>query len=70
MSLCLRQEFLHHRSVDIRQPEIAPLIAVGQLGVIHAQAVQQRRIQVVHVDRILGDVVAVVVGLAVANARP
>src|ERR1039457_5677489 len=42
----LRQEFFHDRSVDIRQTEVAPLVAVGELGVIHTQAVQQRGVHV------------------------
>ena len=37
---------------------------IGQLRVIDAKAMQNRRLEIVHVDRIFRDVVAVVVGLA------
>ena len=44
------------------RPEMPALEFVCQPRVIDAQAVQNRRLQIVHVDRILGDVVAVIVG--------
>ena len=61
--LCPKQR-LHHRPHHVGQPEMPALELVGQPRVIDAQAVQDGRVQVVHVDRIAGDVVAVVVGLA------
>ena len=57
------------RSLDIGQAEIAAGVAVGQPFVVEAQQVQHRRVQVVDVDLVLGGVVAVVVGGAVAEAR-
>ena len=36
--------------MDIGQAEIAALETIGQLGVIEAQQVQQRRVQIVDVD--------------------
>ena len=41
-----------------------------ELRVVDAQAVQDRGVEVVDVRRVLGDVVAEVVGLAVDHARP
>ena len=40
--------------MHIGQPEVAALEAVGQLRVIEAEQVQNRRVQVVDVDRVLG----------------
>ena len=55
--------------MNIGQPEIPALELVRQPRVIDAQAVQHRGVQIVHVDRVARDVVAEVVGLAVAHAR-
>lgn len=41
------KEFMDQLAKHIRQPEIPPLVAVGQLGVIESEKVQQRRVQVV-----------------------
>ena len=50
---CLRlQNRLHHFPTHIRQPELAALELVRQPHVIDAQAVQNRGLQIVHVDRI------------------
>ena len=56
-------------AIHVRQPEIAAGVAVGQPGVIQAQQVQDRRVQVVDVDLVFDRVIAVVVGLAVGEAR-
>jgi len=55
-------------AVDVRQPMVAALIAEGQAAVVDAEQMQHRRVQVVDVDAILGDVVAEVVGRAVGIA--
>ena len=68
-TLHLRQNLRHHIPADVRQPEMAALELVGQLLVVDAQAVQDRGVQVVDVDRVVDDVVAEVVGLAVGDAR-
>src|SRR5436190_6262707 len=57
-------------SLHIRQPKISSLKTVRQLRVVDSQAVQQRGVQVVHVDGIFGDVVAIIVGLTVTDSRP
>ncbi len=61
----LGEDVLDDRAVHVGQAEVAALEAVGQPLVVDAQAVQDRGVQVVDVDRLLGDVVAEVVGLAV-----
>src|ERR1043165_4469710 len=63
-----RQHFAHSPSSQIGQPKLAAAEAIGQAFVIDAEAVQDRRVQVVDVDVILGDVVAVLVGAAVDDA--
>ena len=63
------QNLAQHFTVHIGQAEVAALELVGQPGVVDAQAVQHRGVQVVDVDRVANDVVAVVVGLAVSDAR-
>ena len=55
-------------SVDIGQAIVATLKTVGQVLVVDAHAMQQRRVEIVDVNRILRDIVAVVVGFAVTNA--
>ena len=64
--MILQQNRLDHFPRHIRQPEIAPLELIRQPLVIDPQAMQNRRLQIVHMHRIFGDVVAVIVGLAVA----
>ena len=61
--LFLRQHLLHNVPRDIRQPEIAAHVAVGQLRVIQAQAVQHRRLQIVNVDLVFGDIESQIVRL-------
>jgi len=53
--------------VHIGEPEVTPLGAEREPLVIEAQAVQDRRLQVVHMHLIAGDVKAQFVGLAVAD---
>ena len=51
--------------MDVGEAEVASLEPVGQLGVIDAQAMEQGGVEIVNVHRVVDDVVAVVVGLAV-----
>ena len=55
--------------MHVRQPEVAALELVDQPGVVDPQQVQDRRVQVVDLDRVLDDVVGEVVGLAQASCR-
>ena len=63
----LREQLLHDLAVHVGQAEVAALEAVGQLRVVDAEQVQDRGVQVVDVDGVVDDVVAEVVGLAVAR---
>ena len=55
--------------MNIRQPEVATLIAVRQPFVVETHAVQNRRIEIVNMDRILHNVVTVVIRLTERHAR-
>ena len=61
----LGQDGLDEISVDVGQPIVAALEAIGQSGVVDPEQMKDRRVQIVHMHRILGDVVAVFIGLAV-----
>src|SRR5438876_5309106 len=65
----LRQNCLHHLTMHIRQPEIPPLEPIRQPRMVDPQAVQNRRVEIMHVHRVLHDVVAVIIRLAVADPR-
>ena len=62
------EQRLHHVAMHVRETEVPPLGAVGQLRVIDAEDVHDRRVQIVDVHRIADDVVAEVVGLTVRVA--
>ena len=48
--------------MDVGQAEISALETIGQLGVVEAEQVQDRGVQVVHVNEVLYDVEAEIVG--------
>ena len=50
-------------SMHIGETEVTPLEAIGQLLVVDPQQMQHRGVEIVHVDRVLRDVVAEVIGL-------
>ena len=58
------ERLLDDAAGGVGEAEVPALELVGQPRVIDAQAVQDRGVQIVDVDRILRDVVAEVVGLA------
>src|SRR5436309_761814 len=64
----LRQKRLNNLPGDIGKAVVAALVAVGQALVIDSEQAQRGRVQVVDVDRVGGDVVAEIVGLAVGHA--
>ena len=64
----LSKNRLHHVAGDVGQPEIAAAVAVGEPRVIEAQQVQHRRVQIVHVHRVLHGFEAEFVGGAVRHA--
>src|SRR5262245_55658395 len=49
-NLLLRQDLFDHSSVDVRQAVITSAVPVGQLFVIEAHLVKDRRVQVVHMN--------------------
>jgi hypothetical protein len=54
-------------AVDIGQAEVAARVAVGEPGVVQPHQMQDRRVQVVHVNGVFGDLVAVFVRATVAE---
>ena len=64
-----RQDLRDDVAFDVGQAEVAALELVGELFVVDPQQPQHRRVQVVHVDGILDDVVAELVGAADGHAR-
>ncbi len=63
------QDFFHHVAMHVGQAVMPALELERQPGVVDAQAVQQGRMQVVDVHGIASDVVAVIVGFAMCEAR-
>ena len=55
-------------AVHVGQTEIAARVSVSQLGVIHAELIEQRRVQVVNRDAVLHGLEAELVGGAVGEA--
>ena len=53
--------------MHVGQTEVTPLELECQLVVVDPQAMQDRGVQVMHMDGVFGDVVAVVVGLAMRH---
>ncbi len=49
------EQSLDDLAVHVGQPEVAALEAIGQPGVVEAQQMQQRRVQVVDVNLVLDD---------------
>src|SRR5262249_48096587 len=62
------QNFLHHIPVDIRQPEMPALELERQPRMIDPQTMQNRRVQIMDMDRVLRDVVAEIVRGAVRDS--
>ena len=62
------QNLFHDFSMYIGEAVISPLITVGEAFMVDPHQVLNGRVKVMHVDGILGDVVAPIVGLTVGNA--
>ena len=56
--------------MDVGQAEVAPGVPIRESGVVESHEMQDRGVQVVDVDGVLGDLIAVLVGTAVARAAP
>ena len=65
----LGQKLLHHISMHVGQTEWPALEPVGQLGVIEAQQMQDRGVQVVHVHLVFRDIEAELVAFAERESR-
>ena len=66
--IALRQNPPRHLPRHVRQPKVPPAVPVRQPLVVDAEEMQDRRVQVVHVNLVLGGVVSVLVRRAVADA--
>jgi hypothetical protein len=64
----LCQDGANDFSVDVGQAVVAALEFVGELMMVDSQAVQDCGVEVVDVDRVADDIVAVVVGFAVGDS--
>jgi hypothetical protein len=65
----LRQQLFHYHSVNIGQPEVAALKTERQFLVIEAEQMQQRCVQVMHVNTILDHIEAEFIRCAERDAR-
>src|SRR5256884_6677298 len=63
----LREDVFDHFAVDVRDAKVAALETIRQLLVVDAQAAQNRGVEIVNVDRIFDDIVAVIIGPAIAD---
>src|SRR6185503_275283 len=69
--LVVGQDFPHHpRRLDAGEPLVEALEAVAEPLVIEAKQVEERRLEVADVHRILDDVVGEIVRLTVGHAAP
>ena len=64
----LRKHCIHDFAMDVCQSEVAALIFVSQLLVIDSHQMQDCRIQIMHMDGIPNDIVAVIVSFPVSHA--
>src|SRR3569833_3148061 len=65
----LRYDVLDDIPSLVSETEIAAGIAIGELGEVHSEQVEEGRVQVVHVDFVLDRIVAPRVGGAIDKAR-
>ena len=65
-----RQDLFHHLSVYIGQAKIASGVAVSELLVVKPQKVENRRVQIMHVDDVLDRAKAKFIRRAMHMARP
>src|SRR5262252_5054927 len=67
-TLQLRDDFVNHVSRNIGEPEIAPTIAVRQLGMINSQQVQDRGVDIVYMHWFVDSLPAEIVSRAKRHA--
>ena len=63
-----RQQFADNMAMHIGQPELAARVEMGQPLVVDAELMQDRRLQVMHVDRLIDDMEPKVIGRSIAEA--
>ena len=61
-------DLIDHPPSHIGQAKVPARIPIRQPFVIQSEQMQDRRVQIVHVDFVLNGVMAILVGLAVADA--
>src|SRR5256885_8265491 len=66
--MTLRKDVLHNLAGHVGQTEIPARVSIGQLGMVHAELVEQRRVQVVNRDAVLFGLEAEFIRLAVGDA--
>ncbi len=49
----LKENLVNHPAVHVRQAKLSSLMAIGELGMIESQTMQNRRLQIVHMHRSL-----------------
>ena len=69
MNRRLNQHLLDDRTSHIRQAELATHVLIRKSSVVHAKTVQDRRLQVMDVDRIFSHLEAKIVRSADSDAR-
>src|SRR5690349_7412143 len=62
------QDVFHHAAGNVGQPKIAPAVAIRELLVVQSHLVQNRGVQIMHVNGILDHAEAEVVRPAVDEA--
>src|SRR5436190_1956208 len=65
----LGQDFFHHLAMHICQSKIPTLETIGQLGVFYPKEMQNRRMQIVHVNFSFRRVKSKIIRPAIANTR-
>src|SRR5437773_3105390 len=63
------QNLVDNVAAHVGEADVAALVFKSEPGVVDSEAMQNRRLQVVDVDRILRDVVGVIVGVAMDDSR-
>lgn len=63
-----RQDVVNELAVHIGQSIITTLETIGQLFVVEPKQVQNGRVQVMHVHRVLRDIEPQLIGLSVSQA--
>src|SRR5215475_933027 len=62
-------QFVHEFPVDIGEPEVAALEAIGQLLVVEAEEMEQGGVEVVHMDTVPGGVESEFIRFAEGDPR-